>query len=277
MKTLAKSALCALYKYSGAMSAQERLANLAGRSFMAILLLHRVTDEIPEDSLTMSTRGFRALCRMLQRRFRVVRLGDVVRILNEGQRPPRRTVAITFDDCYRDNLVAARTLAEFGLPACFFIPTGFVGTEHTFEWDRTLKKMPNLSWADVEEMARLGHEIGSHTVSHVDMGKVSDDQARDELVQSKKTIEARLHRPVRWFAYPFGGRANFKAERLPLVYEAGYEACFSGFGGFVTSAHKGQVLPRENVPSFSSLINLELHLTGCLDWFYAVKRRVGLV
>src|SRR3954454_16785922 len=125
MKTLAKSTLCALYKYSGVMRAQEARANRAGRSFMSILLLYRVTDEIPQDGLTVSTPWFRRLCRMLRRRFHVVSLTEVMRFLNEGKNPPRRSVSITFEDCYRDNLSAARILTQHGLPACFFVPSGF--------------------------------------------------------------------------------------------------------------------------------------------------------
>jgi peptidoglycan/xylan/chitin deacetylase (PgdA/CDA1 family) len=277
MKNLAKTTFCAVWKYSGAMAAQETLARLSGRATMAILLFHRVTDEIPADGLTVSTDWFRRSCAMLRRRFRVVSLGEIHRILHSGETPPPRTVAITFDDCYRDNLDAARVLAEHNLPACFFIPTQFVGTEHVFDWDRSLKRMPNLSWDDVREMVQLGHEIGSHTVSHADLGKLDADAARRELVESKQTLEQQLGRPVRWFAHPFGGRQNFRAEHLPLVYEAGYDACFSGHGGFVDVRAHESVLPRVAVPSFRTLLDLEIYLTGCLEWLYALKRQVGMI
>ena len=272
MKQLAKTALCTLYKYSGLMSAQEAMARIAGRSFMSVLLFHRVTDEIPEDGLTVSTRWFRDCCRMLERSFRVVSVAEIHRVLQSGETPPRRTVAVTFDDCYRDNLVAARTLAEHNLPATFFVPTGFIGTDHVFAWDQGLRRMANLSWEDVREMIRLGHDIGSHTVSHANMANLSDEQARVELTESKRTLEGQLGRPVRWFAYPFGGRHNFRLDCLPLVYEAGYDACFSGFGGFLYPHMRGQILPRVAVPDFRSVLHLEMYLSGCLDWLYALKK-----
>lgn len=287
MRRLAKSTFCALWKYSGAMTAHETLARWSGGSFMAILLFHRVTDEIPPDGLTVSTRFFRDLCRMLERRFHVVPLHEILRLLRAGESPPRRTLAITFDDCYRDNLFAARTLADHNLPACFFMPTQFVGTDHWFDWDRGLKRMPNLTWDDVRAMVRLGHDIGSHSVSHADFSKIDEDQARRELTESKQTLEEQTGRPVRWFAYPFGLRDKFRPELLPLVREAGYEACFSGFGGFVNPrlhqpsfeqpSFEQPILPRVPAPSFDSLLNLELHLTGCLDWVYALKRQAGMI
>lgn len=277
LRDVVKTSLCGVYKYSGAMAAQERLAYWSGRRSVAILLFHRVSDEIPGDGLTVSTHWFRRVCAMLHDRFHVVSLGEALEQVATGGDLRRRTVAITFDDCYRDNLQAAQVLADFGLPACFFVPTRYVGTDHVFEWDRGLKRMPNLSWDDVRAMVELGHDIGSHTVSHADLGTVGPDEARRELCDSKKVLEKQLGRAARWFAYPFGGKSNFRPDYLPLVREAGYEACFSGYGGFVRPSMSGQVLPREPMPQFRSMLNLELHLTGCLDWFYTAKRMAGLM
>jgi peptidoglycan/xylan/chitin deacetylase (PgdA/CDA1 family) len=201
MASLAKSAICALYKYSGVMHAQERLAYWAGQRFMTIVLFHRVTDAIPHDGLTVSTAWFRGFCKLMRDRFQVVSLTEMHRQLRAGETPKLRTVAITFDDCYYDNLPAARVLAEHGLPATFYVPTKYVGTDHVFHWDLDLPRMPNLSWADVEEMQALGHEIGSHSVSHPDFGVIGPDEARAELIHSKQTLEEKLAAPVRSFGY----------------------------------------------------------------------------
>jgi hypothetical protein len=152
MKYLTKTTLCGIYKYSGVMLAQEALGRAGSWPYLSILLFHRVTDAIPPDGLTVSTERFRAICHMLQRGFHVVPLVDAFRLARTGVPLPPRTVAITFDDCYRDNLFAAEVLAEHGLPACFFIPTGFVDTDLVFDWDRNLPRMPNLTWQDVRAL-----------------------------------------------------------------------------------------------------------------------------
>ena len=250
MGTLAKAALCGLYKYSGAMAVEEALAHRGGRSRLAILVFHRVTDEIPEDGLTVGTARFRAICDLLRRRFRVVPLGEVFRLARCGAPAPRRTVAVTIDDCYRDNLPAARVLAEHGLPACFFVPTAFVGTDHVFPWDRHLPRMPNLSWDDVREMARLGFEIGSHTVSHpwhandnlvtwLRAGAPGKDRAavRAELADSKATLEARTGRRIDYLAWPVGWYTD---EMVELAKEVGYRALLTAEDG--GNARGGDVL-----------------------------------
>src|SRR4051794_11099734 len=117
MSSFGKSAILSLYKYSGAMHAQERLAYWSGQRFLTVVVFHRVSDQIPEDDLTVSLAWFRGFCRLMRDRFHVVSLHDLCALPHKNDTPPLRTVAITFDDCYRDNLDAARMLSEHGLPA----------------------------------------------------------------------------------------------------------------------------------------------------------------
>lgn len=273
-QTGVRAALSGLYKYSGAMFLHERLARLAGQQFMTVLLFHRVNDACPpDDGLTVPTRRFRAFCELLATGFRVVPLAEVFGALRERRRIPPRTVAITFDDCYRDNLDAARVLHSFGLPATFFIPTGFVGTDRAFAWDRGRPRLANLSWDDLREMVEMGFEVGSHTVNHANLGRVSAGQARAELADSKAALEGRLRTAVRFFAYPFGGLEDLRAEYVPLIQQAGYEGAVSAYGGFVWPGADDHVLPREAVPYFRTALHLEMHLAGCLHPLYALTGR----
>ncbi len=268
-----RSALCAAYKHSGAMALHEGVARLLGQQFLSILLFHRVTDAIPEDGLTIHPERFARIASLLRRRFRVVPLAEIFRLVRERLPMPQRTVAITFDDCYLDNLAAARVLSDHGLPATFFLPTAYVGTARRFAWDEHLPPMPNLTWDQVREIAALGHDVGSHTVNHVNMGEVPADVAAYELTRSREILQERVGRPVRHFAYPFGGPNNLRPEYLPLIIEAGYEGAVSAFGGFVRPGTDFHVLPREAVPYFKSLDYLEMHLSGCLHWLYWFRGR----
>ncbi|MSU78075.1 MAG: polysaccharide deacetylase family protein [Gemmataceae bacterium] len=273
----ARSVAYGAYRRSGLMAAQECVACWRGREAVAVVLFHRVTDEIAPDGLTVSTAWFRGFCDLMRRRFHVIPMAEMQRVLASGQRPTARSVVITFDDCYRDNLPAARVLADYDLSATFFIPTQYVGTDHAFDWDVGLKRMPNLTWDDVRAIAQLGHSIGSHSVSHADMGLIHGDEARYELLESKRVLEDRLAMPIRWFAYPFSGAANFRPVHWPLAQELGYDLCFSAMRGFVQPNAQGNILPRLAMPPFRSLAHLELNLSGSLDWFYGLKRRLSLI
>src|ERR1700758_5441974 len=102
MNMSAKTALCAMYKYSGVMGVQERILRWSGCRFVSVLMLHRVTDAIAPDSLTVSTTFFRDMCQQLKRGFHVVTLAEIFRMVNAGEPLPPRTLAITFDDCYQE-------------------------------------------------------------------------------------------------------------------------------------------------------------------------------
>jgi len=126
-------------------------------------------------------------------------------------------------------------------------------------------------------MAAVGIDFGAHTVNHTVLPLADARTVHREIVESKKVIEDKIGVGVRWFAYPFGGVQHFRPGLASYVEEAGYDGCLSGYGGFIYADSDRRLLPREAVPYLHSVLNLELHLRGCLDWLYAVKRRLGLM
>ncbi len=56
----------------------------------------------------------------------------------------------------------------------------------------------------VKSLRQAGMTVGAHTVSHPILLKLSADQARREIDQSRQHLEAILGEPVRHFAYPNG-------------------------------------------------------------------------
>jgi peptidoglycan/xylan/chitin deacetylase (PgdA/CDA1 family) len=215
-----------------------RVAALAGvfawsfRSKMIIVTFHRVRDDIPEDGLTCSSARFEKFCEFFRAHFKVISLAEQVAGCSAA-RDMGGTLSITFDDGYRDNFeVAAPILRKLGLPATFFVTTGFIGTPTVVPWDRELPRQPGwMSWDQLRELASQGFDIGSHTDTHVDLGTADEQTARLELETSKRKLHEQLGRPVRLFAYPFGGRNNISESARELVREAGFTCCISCFGG----------------------------------------------
>jgi peptidoglycan/xylan/chitin deacetylase (PgdA/CDA1 family) len=74
--------------------------------------------------------------RVLQRSRRVISLSDMIAGMEQRQ-DMRNTVALTFDDGYENNLLAAApALADFKMPAAFFVATGFIGAERCIWFDK---------------------------------------------------------------------------------------------------------------------------------------------
>jgi len=219
-------------------SALGRAAEAAGmfardfRSKMVVVTFHRVNDWMEEDAITCSPARFEAFCRFFQRHFRVVRLSDQVAGCRAG-RDMGGTLSITFDDGYRDNYeVAAPLLRRLGLPAAFFVATGFIGTDYSPPWDQHLTPQPGwMSWDQVRALHEQSFEIGAHTDHHIDLGVMDRDAIRAELSSCRAKLQEELGVPPTLFAYPFGGRENISPASLELVREAGFECCLGAFGG----------------------------------------------
>jgi peptidoglycan/xylan/chitin deacetylase (PgdA/CDA1 family) len=101
-----------------------------------VLLYHRVTrlDTDPQ-WLAVAPERFDEQLDLLKRCYNVLPLSRLVAALRENALP-KRSVAITFDDGYADNLFEAKPILErHGLPATVFVSSGFVGRREEFFWD----------------------------------------------------------------------------------------------------------------------------------------------
>jgi peptidoglycan/xylan/chitin deacetylase (PgdA/CDA1 family) len=94
---------------------------------LSVLAYHRVLPE--RDPLlgdVPSAAEFEHRMRWVKASFDVLPLGEAARALRED-RLPRRSLCITFDDGYADNYrIALPILRRLGLPATFFVATGFL-------------------------------------------------------------------------------------------------------------------------------------------------------
>jgi peptidoglycan/xylan/chitin deacetylase (PgdA/CDA1 family) len=97
----------------------------------------------------------------------------------------------------------------------------------------------------IRAMAAQRFEIGAHTVSHPILTSLSDDDARHEIVQGKRDLEAITGTPVRYFAYPNGkvGK-DFDERHVEIVRAAGFAAAFSTEVGPAVRGRDPFQLPR---------------------------------
>jgi peptidoglycan/xylan/chitin deacetylase (PgdA/CDA1 family) len=84
-----------------------------------------------------------------------------------------------------------------------------------------------LSWDHVREMSANGVEMGAHTASHPILTRISPDDAKQEIVQSKRKIEEAINKPVVSFAYPNGQISDFSDSVMDTVRDAGLHAAYT--------------------------------------------------
>ena len=76
-----------------------------------------------------------------------------------------------------------------------------------------------MTFEEIAEFAREGHEIGSHSMTHCMMPECDDSALSYEVAESRHQLKARLEQPIASFCYPNGNSDNRTAD---AVAQAGY-------------------------------------------------------
>ena len=126
----------ALYATRGIRLVSWAAGHVGRKPVFPILTYHRVNDDGDPFLPAMPTAVLDRQLNYISHTYRVLPLNEVVERARNGSLP-RNSLAITFDDGYRDNLThAAPILARYGLPSTIFLATGFIGTGRVFWFDR---------------------------------------------------------------------------------------------------------------------------------------------
>lgn len=115
------------------------LARRYTRHRFRIFAYHGVASDIDPrlnfDGFFVSPQTFEAHLRTLKGHYQVMALSNIVRAVQSGEPLPDNATAITFDDGYANNAeIAAPLLSKYGLPATFFVTTGFLDRTHSPWW-----------------------------------------------------------------------------------------------------------------------------------------------
>lgn len=181
--------------------------------------------------------GLRNLLSSVSRDHRLVSYSEAVEQVLSG--PSESLVALSFDDGFASNMLAAGVVEEFDTSACFFVPTGFVGctdvaAARAYFGTSAGVDEPALTWADLEELLGRGHEIGNHTVSHRVLSRLSPHEAQAEIDVAGEVLASRLGQGHH-FAWPLGRFEHFTGPGARAVFDSGHLSCASAERG----AHAG--------------------------------------
>jgi peptidoglycan/xylan/chitin deacetylase (PgdA/CDA1 family) len=149
--------------------------------------------------------------------FQFVSPGDIAQT---GGDP--KDLAITFDDAWASVLrEAAPILRDYNIPWSLFVVTSW--SDHNSSW----AKEHILPWRDIDRLMTDGAQIGSHSISHLDFGRIDEAQMIDELGGSRDTIRQRLGFAPSSFAIPYGQSMNWPSAAGRAARDAGYDTVYA--------------------------------------------------
>lgn len=173
-------------------------------------------------------------------------------------------IAITFDDAFRNFFEDAfPVLQRYNFPATLFAITSYCGARNNWPSQPPLPVIPSLElmpWSELQEVARAGIEIGSHTATHARLSQLPEAEVEEELRVSRAVIEDRIGGPVETFAYPYG---DFTPAVRTAVGRQFRLACSTELE-FVSPNADPLSLPR-----------IDVYYLRNQFWFHGLRRRHG--
>lgn len=154
-----------------------------------------------------------------------------------------KSVVITFDDGYKDNLTnALPILQKYNFKATIFVIINRFDNDwalyRKIKNANVVNHIDKLSDDDIKKLLNSGLiEIGAHTLNHKNFHSISFEEKKEEIIKSKKILEEKFHIKCKTFSYPFG------------IYEKGDEEIVkkAGFIGAVTTKTKRVDLNMDNI------------------------------
>lgn len=212
-----------------------------------ILVYHHVTPVLGGSPLLYVSPGQlgEELAYLRTHGYHVVTMRQAYDAWATGAALPAKPVVLSFDDGYRDQyLYAAPLLRRYGYPGVLNVAVASLGRAMSVDM--------------VRQMVGWGWEIGSHSITHPDLTRVSTAALQRELTGSRNVLRRLLRVPVDFFCYPGG---NYDARIAAAVRKAGYSAATTIRFGLAEPPHFF-TLPRITVWWGESLQRFASHLRG---------------
>ena len=197
------------------------------RNGVPILMYHKIAKR-PRSArlkgLYVTPRTFtEQLTELAEQKFVSCSPGDACQSSAAGPR-----IVLTFDDGFRNVFQNAMPALNAGKwRAQQFLVANCIGQLN--QWDLRDGEIPEplMDAAEVREWLAAGHWIGSHSLSHARLTRLTLRDAREEIFASKKKLEDMFGIPIEHFCYPYG---DWNESVRDLVSEAGYKtACTTQF------------------------------------------------
>jgi peptidoglycan/xylan/chitin deacetylase (PgdA/CDA1 family) len=240
---------------------------------VSIVMYHSISPDA--GPWTISPPAFERQIRFLKDTYRIIPLRNIAEAL--AAKDNLRHVVITFDDAYRNFVDHAHPVLESLEVACtMFVPTAHIGKSN--QWDAEIEGFQKMEIMEAPQLRQIAEspqvDIGSHTIDHCRMGRLSVPEMRRQAADSRADLEHLLGREIVLFAYPWGQLGDFSNLSTRVLAETGYKAAVTTRWGTTNSMRQVLALRRISFGETDSIEDLQAKVEGDYDWF-AMKEWVG--
>jgi len=176
---------------------------------------------------------------LAKNQFKSLTIVEYLNLMNQGKKLPNKSVIISFDDGNKSDYDEVFPIMQkYQLKAVFFIIVDQVETNGY------------LNWSEINDMAKVGMEIGSHTMTHPFLHKLSEHDVKQEFEQSKLQLEKKIEQQVTTIAIPRGFDHDKQSQ---IALSCGYSAVCTSHVGLNNLAADRMALKRIGIRQGYSL------------------------
>ena len=191
----------------------------------ATVLCYHIVESPQDDRMEISRETFRQHLQYLEMTgYNVIPLAHLYEyVAGKRKTIPPNAVVITIDDGWSSAYTEAfPELKKRNFPFTLFIYPNIIG-----------KTSIALSWDQIKEMSDAGADIQSHSLTHPFLTRRRHPSFDDlkysgwlyrELAESRKIIESKTGKKVRFLAYPYG---DYDTRVAATAAKAGYDAALT--------------------------------------------------
>jgi peptidoglycan/xylan/chitin deacetylase (PgdA/CDA1 family) len=191
---------------------------------MFITLMYHSVDDSQRSIIAIPARTFEAHLRLLREEgYTVLSSQQALAVIAGTWVAPPRSVFLTFDDAYQDNVeVALPILQQHQMSAMLFVPSAHIGADNRWH-PGAHQDTRHLTWEGLRQWQQGGGEIGAHTHEHYSVLRMSEAELRYSFQTNNTLLEQELGVQPTTFAYPYG---MYNEMALRVVNEF-YQMAFS--------------------------------------------------
>jgi len=249
------------------LSVASRKIRIDDKNFLRCLYCHYVFDD--------QVKKFEKILVELKNIGDFITTDKCLDMLNEKEKINGKFFHLSFDDGFRNIYKNAYPiLLKHNIPAIAFLSTKFIDVsfKETAKYCLDIAKykavIETLKWNDIRDMSNNGFQFGSHTRSHAQLSKISNDEKAlfDEIYESKSDIQEALNGLCKYFAWPFGEKKHIDEKSIKVIGKADYQGCFGAFrGSIIPGVTNNLMIPRHHFEVQWPLDHIKYFASGKME------------
>ena len=141
----------------------------------------------------------------------------------------------------------------------------------------TLNLKLNLTWDEIKQLSEHPLvEIGAHTLHHLSLKYLNQEESKKEIFESKKEIEEKIGQAIYHFAYPYGSLDDASKKEYQILKAIGFQSTVYNHPAGIYSETPKYQIPRMGLSDEINDKRLKEFFSGELHFnFNGLEKIIG--